>query len=119
MRSTLLPDHHKNHLIWVDSSLMVFLPWAASFKVQPPAWIFREPSDLSGLDQNIPHWLAVTYLWVPLWDGWHILSLCISLYKCSPIKSSIIVLYSDPGNVFQVFCSHNWKPINNNYIASQ
>ncbi len=33
------------------------LPWlslAAPHKVQPPVWPSQEPSDLSGLDQNIP-----------------------------------------------------------------
>jgi hypothetical protein len=58
------PDHHKNHLNWVDWSRMV--PWASSRllvsdKQGPasPAWSSQEPSDLSGQYQD-PPWLCAT-----------------------------------------------------------
>jgi hypothetical protein len=59
-------------LIWVDLNLMVLLEFAYIalrtfghlFEIQPSAWLFREPSDLSGLDQNSPLWPAVNSLWV-------------------------------------------------------
>ncbi len=64
--SSLPPGHHENHLIWVDSSLLASLelaqfraPLATSHEVQPPAWMSREPSDLSGLDPDSSLWLSV------------------------------------------------------------
>ncbi len=36
-----------------------WVPLAASHEIQPPVWLFQEPSDLSGLNLDSPPWLAV------------------------------------------------------------
>jgi hypothetical protein len=63
--TSLPPGYHKNHLIWVDSSLIVF--WL-SFEIHglrqqgsappPPHWSSWEPSNLSRLDQGDPPWIC-------------------------------------------------------------
>jgi hypothetical protein len=70
--SASLPDYHKNHLTFVDTSpvvpmvllekslgLSVFViasPWSSL-----SAWPSREPSDLSGLYSDSPPWLACKF----------------------------------------------------------
>ncbi len=69
--SSLPSDYHENHLIWVDSSLIVplgfsfrkYSPWvAAGQSVQPPAWPSQELSSLSGLEPDDPLWLVLRLL---------------------------------------------------------
>ncbi len=69
--SSLPSDYHENHLIWVDSSLIVplsfslreYRPWAAARQlVQPHAWPSREPSNLSGLEPDDLTWVDIRLL---------------------------------------------------------
>jgi hypothetical protein len=60
--TSLPPGYHKNHLIWVHSSLIVFFELGLRLLVsdnkdQPPL-PDREPSNLGGLDQDDPPWLC-------------------------------------------------------------
>jgi hypothetical protein len=117
-RSSLLPDYRKNHLIWMDSSLMVplsalgrlFRGPASRLTVSGTIWSEWTRSEQSPLAScsKIPleclfRSIYICYL------------LCILLYICSPINCSMIVHYSDPWNVFRVFQSCNW----NHIVASE
>ncbi len=67
--SSLMPGHHKNHLIWMDSSLMaLFEQFKTLVQYQglaSPAWSSREPPNLRGLDQGDPLGFVQCVPWAP------------------------------------------------------
>jgi hypothetical protein len=67
MRSSLPPDHHRASDLsglehdgpsWVSLALSIL---AVSLEILPPAWLFQEPADLSGLYQSSPPCPAVKF----------------------------------------------------------
>jgi hypothetical protein len=77
--SNHLPGLHKNHLIWVDLSLMALLEitlfWATletSHEVQPPVWLSGESSDLRRLDPESPPSIWAVSPWQSFNNGSHI-----------------------------------------------
>ncbi len=61
MKSSLPPDHHglePDGPLWVNLALSAF---GCLFQDTASSWLFWEPSDLGGLNQNSPPWPAVQF----------------------------------------------------------
>jgi hypothetical protein len=81
-------NYYKNHLIWVNLSLVVPLEVKLSFECfwppltqsSLPAWLYWEPSDLSGLDPDSPPWTSCSF---SLWASYRaVYAYCILCIYC-------------------------------------
>jgi hypothetical protein len=68
---------------------------ATAHTAQPPVWLSRELSDLSGLDSDSPCWLSSKFSLEFPWDSFVGRSLLLYIWHCSH-SAPLMVKYSAP-----------------------